>query len=103
MTDEKRELIDQSAYRLRNQLTFIMLCSDTLKLDLRDVLTREHEQEFQRMDRILQETKAVLNTLLQQLELKPRAIATANGNGSQLIGGRVEPDNAACASGPGAV
>ena len=103
MTDEKRELIDQSAYRLRNQLTFIMLCSDTLKLDLRDVLTREHEQEFQRMDRILQETNAVLNTQLQQLELEPRTIATANGNGSQLIGGRVEPDNAVCASGPGAV
>jgi len=95
MTDEKRELIDQSAYRLRNRLTFLMLCSDTLKLDLHDVLTREHEQEFQRMDRILQETKVVLNTLLGQLELEPRAIATADANGLHLIGGRVEPDNAA--------
>jgi hypothetical protein len=95
MTDEKRELIDQSAYRLRNQLTFLMLCSDTLKLDLHDVLSREHKQEFQRMDRILQETKAALNTLLRQLDLEPRAIVTANGNGSQLIGCRVEPGNAA--------
>ncbi len=95
MTDEKRELIHQSAHRLRNRLTIIMLCSDTLKMSLHDVLTREHEQEFQRMDRILQETKAVLNTLLRQLELEPGAIATANGDGSQLIGGRVEPDNAA--------
>jgi len=103
MTDEKKKLIDQSAYRLRNQLTFIMLCCDTLKLDLHDVLTREHKQEFQRMDRILQETKAALNTLLQQLELEPKVIATANGNGSQLIGCRVEPANAAYASGPGAV
>jgi signal transduction histidine kinase len=103
MTDEKRELIDQSAHRLRNRLMFIMLCSDTLKLDLQDVLTREHERVFQRMDRILEETKAVLNTLLQQFELEPRAIEAPNGCGSQLIGGLVQPDNAACASEPGAL
>jgi len=95
MTDEQRELIHHAAHRLRNRLTFLMLCSDTLKLDLHDVLTCEHEQEFQRMDRILQETNAVLNTLLQQFELEPRAIEAPNGYGSQLIGGRVQPDNAA--------
>jgi hypothetical protein len=103
MSDEQRELIDQSAHELRNRLTFIMLCSDVLKLDLQNVLTREHEREFQRMGRLLEETRAVLNTLLGQLELAPRAGATANGDGSQPIGGRIEPDNVVLASGPGTV
>ena len=93
MTDEQRELIHQSVHRLRNRLTCIMLCSDTLKMDLHDALTRE--QVFQRMDRILQETKAVLNTLLRQIELDPRAGANPNDDGSHLIGGRVESDSAA--------
>jgi len=95
MSDEKREIIDQSAHELRNRLTFIMLCSDMLKLDLQDVLTREHEREFQRMGRLLQETRAVLNTLLGQLELEPGTIPAPNGDGLQLIGDRLEPDNAA--------
>lgn len=84
-------------------MTFIVLCSDLLKLDLRDVLTQENEQEFQRMDRLLQETQAVLNALLRRLELEPRAVAAPNGDGSQLTSGRVEPDNAAGAPEPGAV
>jgi len=95
MTDEQQELIHHSAHRLRNRLTFLMLCSDLLKLDLRGVLTPEHEQAFQRMDRILQETKTVLNTLLRQIELEPSAIEAPDGYGLQLIGGRVQPDNAA--------
>jgi signal transduction histidine kinase len=103
MTDEKRELIHQSAHRLRNRLTCIMLCSDRLKMDLHDVLIPEHEQVFQRMDRILQETKADLNTLLRQLELEPRAGAASNGDGSRLIGDRVEPGNVVLAPGPSAV
>ena len=95
MTDEQRALIEQSAYRLRSRLTFIMLCSHTLKLDLRDVLTPDHELEFQQMDRILEEAKAVLNTLLKQLELEPKAATAPKGELPQLIGGRVEPDNVA--------
>ena len=94
MTDEQRELIHQSAHRLRSRLTFIMLCSHTLKLDLRDVLTKDNEREFQQMDRVLEETKAVLNTLLKQLEPEPRPMATLNGDRSELIGVRVEPGNA---------
>jgi len=95
MTDKKSELIHQSAHRLRNRLTCIMLCSDTLRLDLQGVLTPEHDQAFKRLDRILQETKTVLNTLLRQVELGPNAIAAPDGFGSQLIGGRVQPDSAA--------
>jgi len=94
MTDEKRELIHQSAHRLRNRMTFVTLCADLLKLDLRDVLTREHEQEFERLDRLLQETQAVLNTLLRQLEFEPRITATTNGDASCFINGRIDPDSA---------
>ena len=95
MTNEQRELIHQSAHLLRNRLTFIMLCSDKLKIDLRDVSTREHEQVFQRMDRVLQETKTELNTLLRELGLEPRSLPTSNSDGSQINGGRIKPDNAA--------
>ena len=102
MTDEQRKVSLQSAHRLRNRLTFIMLCSDTLKLELRGVLSRQHEQEFQEMDRVIEETKALLNTLLRQFDLEPRVSATSNGACSQLIGGPVEPDSAARAAGPGA-
>ena len=95
MTDEQRQLIHQSVNRLRSRLMFIMLCSHTLKLDLHDVLTQENEREFQQMDRVLEETKAVLNTLLRQLEPEPKAMDAPKGDSLQLIGGRGEPGDAA--------
>ena len=95
MTDERRELIHQSAHRLRSRLTFVMLCSHTLKLDLRDVLTEDNEREFQEMDRVLEETKTVLNTLLKQLDPEPKAITAPNGDRSELIGVRIQLGEAA--------
>ena len=70
---------------------FIMLCSHTLKLDLHDVLTQDNEREFQQMDRVLEETKAILNTLLRQLEPEPQTVDAPKGDSSQLTGGRAEP------------
>jgi hypothetical protein len=94
MTDEQRQLIHQSANRLRSRLMFIMLCSHTLKLDLHDVLTQDNEREFQQMDRVLEETKAILNTLLRQLEPEPKTDAPKD-DCVQLTGGRAEPGAAA--------
>jgi hypothetical protein len=91
MTDEQRALIYQSAYRLRSRLTLMMLCSHTLKLDLRDVLTRDHEKEFQQMDRILDEAKAVLNTLLKQLEQECGEASSTKRSSAKPITVRVEP------------
>jgi hypothetical protein len=91
MTDGQRALIYQSAYRLRSRLTLMMLCSHTLKLDLRDVLTRDHDKEFQQMDRILDEAKAVLNTLLRQLEHEPTEAPSTHRNSMKPRNGRVEP------------
>jgi hypothetical protein len=68
MTDDQRKAIRDSAHQLRSRLTFIMLCSHTLKLDLHDALSLKHEEEFHKMDIVLEETKAVLNTLLRQCE-----------------------------------
>ena len=57
MNDNQRQVIRDSAHRLRSRLTFIMLCSHTLKLDLHDVLSLKHENEFHKMDRVLEEIK----------------------------------------------
>lgn len=95
MTDEQRQLIHQSANRLRSRLMFIMLCSHTLKLDLHDVLTQDNEREFQQMDRVLEETKAILNTLLRQLEPEPQTVDAPKGDCSQFVGGWAEPGDAA--------
>ena len=95
MTDEQRQLIHQCANRLRSRLMFIMLCSHTLKLDLHDVLTQDNEREFQQMDRVLEETKAVLNTLLRQIESEPNAMDAPKDDRSQLVGGRADPGDAA--------
>ena len=46
MNDNQRQAIRDSAHRLRSRLTFIMLCSHALKLDLHDVLSLKHEEEF---------------------------------------------------------
>jgi hypothetical protein len=90
MNEEQRALVFQCAHRLRSRLMFIMLCSHTLKLDLRDVLTRDNEQEFQQMDRILDEAKAVLSILIRQVELSPAADPKAER--AQLMGSRVESE-----------
>jgi hypothetical protein len=95
MTDEELALIHECAYRLRGRLTLIMLCSHTLKLDLRDVLTWDHQQEFQQMDRVLDEAKALLNTLLRQVEAERGAAAPPKGEPARLMGGRVGPENVA--------
>ena len=95
MTDEQRQLIHQSAGRLRSRLMFIMLCSHTLKLDLHDVLTQDNEREFQQMDRVLEETKAILNTLLRQLEPEPKTADASKGDCSELTGDRAEPGDTA--------
>lgn len=92
MTDEQRQLIHQSVNRLRSRLMFIMLCSHTLKLDLHDVLTQNNEREFQQMDRVLEETKAILNALLRQLEPEPKTVDASTGD---CTGGPAESGDAA--------
>jgi hypothetical protein len=69
----------------------MMLCSHTLKLDLRDVLTRDHEKEFQQMDRILDEAKAVLNTLLKQLENDSIEAPSVKRDSARSVTARVQP------------
>jgi len=104
MTDEQRQLIHQSAGRLRSRLMFIMLCSHTLKHDLHDVLTQDNEREFQQMDRVLEETKAILNTLLRQLEPEPKTADAPKDDCPQCTGGWAETGDAAWelpARGPG--
>ena len=92
MNDDPRKAIRDSAHRLRSRLTFIMLCSHMLKLDLRDVLSLKHEAEFHKMDLVLEETKAVLNTLLRQCEQLPTKIAIRNGDETRIIGARTESE-----------
>lgn len=95
MNDNQRQVIRDSAHRLRSGLTYVMLCSHTLKLDLRDVLSPRHAEEFRKMASVLEETKAVLNALLMPFEQLPRkAVTPASGDGL-MIGVRTESKNAA--------
>jgi hypothetical protein len=68
MTDDQRQVIRDSAHCLRSRLTYIMLWSRTLQLDLHDVLSSKHEAEFHKMDLVLEETQTALNRLLKQCE-----------------------------------
>ena len=95
MNDNQRNAVRDSAHRLRSRLTFIMLCSHTLKLDLRDVLTCEHEAEFHKMDSVLEETKAVLNTLLRQFEQLAKKAAIPTGDDGEIIGACTDSQDAA--------
>jgi hypothetical protein len=92
MTDDQRKAIRDSAHQLRSRLTFIMLCSHTLKLDLHDALSLKHEEEFHKMDIVLEETKAVLNTLLRQCEQLPAKTAIQTGGDARIIGARSESE-----------
>jgi signal transduction histidine kinase len=78
MTEERRQLIRDSAHRLRSRLTYILLCAHTLKLDLRDKLSSAQSAEFQQLHSVVEETKAVLQTLLKQLEPELNVRPTKN-------------------------
>ena len=95
MNDNQREAIRDSARGLRSRLTFIMLCSHALKLDLHDVLSLKHEDEFRKMDRVLEEIKTVLNALLKQFEQLPNEAAIPTGNEAAIIGACTDSQDAA--------
>ena len=95
MNDNQRQAIRDSAHRLRSRLTFIMLCSHALKLDLNDVLSLKHEEEFHKMDRVLEEIKTVLDALLKQFEQPPKDTATPAGDEAAKIGACTESQDAA--------
>jgi hypothetical protein len=59
MTEELRQLIRDSAHRLRSRLTYILLCAHTLKLDLRGNLSSAQLAEFQQLDSVVEETSGV--------------------------------------------
>ena len=95
MNDNQRQTIRDSARRLRSRLTFIMLCSHALKLDLHDVLSLKHEEEFHKMDRVLEEIKTVLDALLKQFEQPPKETATPAGDEAAIIGACTDSQDAA--------
>ena len=95
MNDSQRKTIRDSAHRLRSRLTFIMLCSHALKLDLHDVLSLKHEEEFDRMDRVLEEIKTVLNALLKHFEQPPKEGAIPAGDNTEIIGACTDSQDAA--------
>jgi hypothetical protein len=64
MTEPQRQHIRDCAHRLRSRLTYIMLCSHTLRLDLGAVLSQAHDEDFARMADALEATCSDLNLLL---------------------------------------
>jgi hypothetical protein len=94
MTEERCQLIRDSAHRLRSRLTYILLCAHTLKLDLRGNLSSAQLAEFQQLDSVVEETKAVLQVLLKQLEPELNVRPTKS-EGAPLIASSTSTGNAA--------
>jgi hypothetical protein len=93
MTEQRSQAIRESAHRLRSHLTYILLGTYTLRSDLRCKLSPKELAEFQQLDNVLEETKAVLQKLLKQLEpeLKARPIKDAD---VQMLGIAATAENA---------
>jgi hypothetical protein len=94
MTDQRRQAIRESAHRLRSRLTYLLLCSHGLRSDLRGKLTHNELAEFQQLANVLEETKAVLQALLKELEPELRARVTKPDD-VQMIGLSTASENAA--------
>jgi hypothetical protein len=95
MNDNERNAIRDSTRRLRSRLTYIMLCSYALRLDLRDVLSIKQEEEFDKMDSVLEEIKTVLNALLKHFEPLPKKAAIPAGDNTEIIGACTDSQDAA--------
>jgi hypothetical protein len=85
MTEQRRQAARDSAHRLRSRLTYLLLCSHTLKSDLRDRLSAEERAELQQLEGVVHETKALLQTLLKQFEPELKTPGIKN-MGGQMIG-----------------
>jgi nitrogen fixation/metabolism regulation signal transduction histidine kinase len=55
-----QESIADFSYQVRNQLTFIMLSSETLHHDLKNVISEEQREEFRKIDVAAKEIKQLL-------------------------------------------
>lgn len=95
MTDKQRQTIRDSAHLLRSRLTYLLLCSHALKLDLAGKLSHDQEAEFQQLDTVLEETKATLQIFLKQIEpaltarsIKECAIEMIGLSGDSITGHR---------------
>jgi hypothetical protein len=95
MNDNQRNAIRDSAQRLRSRLTYIMLCSHALKLDLRGVLSLKHQEEFDKMDSVLEEIKTVLNALPKHFEQPSKKTDIPTGDEGEIIGARTDSQDAA--------
>jgi len=96
MTENQRQVIHDCAHRLRSRLTYIMLCSHTMKLDLHNRLSSEHEEEFRKMADALEATRRDLNILLKQFEKTPKKGEVQAGDEPRTIGARrTESEDAA--------
>jgi len=95
MTENQRQLIRDCAHRLRSRLTYVMLCSHTIKLDLHNLLSREHEEDFRKMAEAPEATRRDLNTLLKQFDQIPQKAEVPDGDEPQTIGAHTESENAA--------
>jgi hypothetical protein len=64
MTEYQQQCMRDCAHRLRSRLSYIMLCSHTLRLDLGARLSPAHDEDFTRIADALEATRSDLNSLL---------------------------------------
>ena len=86
MKNVRRETAREAAHRVRSRLTFVLLCSHTLQLDLRERLKPEHHEQFRQMDRALEETRAALRKCLREVERRPSPPLKPSADPTQWVG-----------------
>lgn len=59
-----QQAVADFSYQVRNQLTFIMLSSDTLHFDLQKLISEEQRQEFLKIDVAAKEIRGLLENFV---------------------------------------
>jgi hypothetical protein len=68
MDEERRQAARDSVHTLRSRLTYLLLCSHALQVQLHSRLSAQEQADLRQLAAVVEDTKAALQTLLKQLE-----------------------------------
>jgi hypothetical protein len=68
MDEHRRQAARDSVHTLRSRLTYLLLCSHALQVQLHSRLSAQEQADLRQLAAVVEDTKAALQTLLKQLE-----------------------------------